>query len=101
MALHVEHVRHPKHCFCQIAPEELLFWAHKRYVENIPTIDLLNSTHDARQKEIISIVALLDADEKSLLEMMGDINLPDHHILHCREELKKMMKLTGQQGTGD
>jgi hypothetical protein len=86
-----EHLRHPKNCFCQISSEELLFWARKRYVENVPTLDLLNSVHDARRKEIISIVALLDADDESLLEMMGDINLPDHHILHCREELKKML----------
>jgi len=98
--MHDEHLRHPKNCFCQIAEEELLFWAHKRYVENIPTLELLNSVHDDHQKKIISIVALLDADDKYLLEMMGDVNLPDHHVLHCREKLKKMIKLTGQQGIG-
>jgi hypothetical protein len=98
--MHNGHLMHPKNCFCQVSPEELLFWARKRYIENIPTLDLLNSVHEARQKEIISIVALLDADDESLLEMMGDVNLPDHHILHCREEVKKMIKLAGQQGTG-
>ena len=98
--MHDGHLRHPKNCFCQISSEDLLFWAHKRYVENIPTLDLLNSVHDARQKEIISIVALLDADDKLLLEMMGDVNLPDHHILHCREELKKMVMHADQQGKG-
>jgi len=91
-----EHLRHPKNCFCQILPEELLFWARKRYMENIPTLDLLNSVRDSRQKEIISIVALLDADDESLLEMMSDVNLPDHHILHCREELKKMIMHASQ-----
>jgi hypothetical protein len=94
--MHEEHLKHPKNCFCQIPPEELLFWAHKRYVENIPTIELLNSAHDAHQKEIISIVALFDADDKSLLEMMGDVNLPDHHILHCREELRKFIELANR-----
>ncbi len=96
MYLHEEHLKHPKNCFCQISQEKLLFWAHKRYVENIPTLELLSSVHDARQKEIISIVALLDADDESLLEVMSDVNLPDHHILHCREELKTMIKLAGQ-----
>jgi hypothetical protein len=101
MPLHEKHLRHPKNCFCQVSPEELLFWARKRYIENISTLDLLSSVHETRQKEIISIVALLDADDEFLLEMMGDVNLPDHHILHCREELKKMIKLAAQQGTGD
>jgi hypothetical protein len=84
---------HPHHCFCEIPDEELLPWVEKRYRENIPTVELIHSTNNPRQKEIISIVALLDVDEQSMLQMMGDVDKPEHHIIHCRENVKHMLEL--------
>jgi len=84
---------HPQHCFCEIPDAELRPWVQKRYRENIPTVKLLHSTDDPRQKEIISIVALLDVDEKSMLELMGNSGKPEHHIIHCRENVKHMLGL--------
>ena len=83
----------PHHCFCEIPNEELLPWVEKRYRENIPTVELLHSTNDPRQKEIISIVALLDVDEPSMLQLMGDVDKPEHHIIHCRANVKHMLGL--------
>jgi hypothetical protein len=83
----------PHHCFCQIPNEELQPWVHKRYIEHRPTVELIHSTDDPHEKEIISIVALLDVDEKSMLEMMGDVDKPEHHIIHCRENVKHMLGL--------
>lgn len=87
-----DHLPHPKHCFCHIPGKELQKWAFQRYKENISTVDLLASTDDPREKEIISAVALLDVDDATLLKMMGDVNLPEHHILHCREKVRVMIK---------
>ena len=36
---------------------------------------------------------MLDVDEPSLLEMMGNVDLPDHHIPHCRENVKHRLGL--------
>ena len=83
----------PRHCFCQVPDKELLPWVEKRYRQQIPTVDLIHSTNDPHEKEIISIVALLDVDDESLLEMMGHIEKPEHHILHCRENVKRMLGL--------
>ncbi len=83
----------PHHCFCEIPDEELRPWAQKRYRENRPTIELIHSTDDPHEKEIISIVALLDVDEASMLAMMGDVDKPEHHIIHCRENVKRMLGL--------
>jgi len=87
-----EGIAHPKHCFCQIPKEELMKWAAKRFREGKSTIDLLKETTDPKEKEAISAVALLDVDEKTLLEMMADVSLPEHHILHCRTDVKKILK---------
>ena len=66
-------------------------WMIKRFQEHHSTMELLRSTDDPHEKEIISIVALLDVDDYTVLEMMGDVALPQHHILHCRQNVKKML----------
>ena len=82
---------HPHHCFCEIPDDELRPWVDKRYRENRSTIELIHSTDDPHQKEIISIVALLDVDDESLLNLMKDVDWPDQHIIHCREDVRKML----------
>lgn len=88
----------PHHCFCEIPDEELRPWVEKRYGEQRPTVELIRSTADLRQKEIISIVALLDVDEASMLQMMGGVDKPTHHIIHCRENVKRMLGLGDPAG---
>jgi hypothetical protein len=90
MSDHVDSI-HPTHCFCQIPDAELRPWVIKRYVEHCTTMDLIRSTDDPHEKELISIVGLLDVDDDTLLEMMGNVDLPQHHILHCRQNVKQML----------
>ena len=85
---------HPDHCFCQIPDNELRDWATKRYTEHHSTMELLKSTDDPHEKEVIGIVALLDVDEDAMLEMMGKVELPTHHIIHCRQNVKQMLGLS-------
>lgn len=89
----------PKHCFCQIPENELEHWAHERYHNHHSTTELMNSTNDPHDREVIGIVALLDVPDDAMLEMMGDVNLPDHHIIHCRERVKKMIEENAQNST--
>jgi len=86
------HPTHPQHCFCHIEIDKLEKWFVKHYVENVSTLELLNSTTDPNEKEAICVVAMFELDEKSMLEMMGDVNLPEHHIIHCREHFKKELE---------
>lgn len=83
----------PAHCFCEIPEAELRPWVDRKYRKHISTVELLQSTDDPRQQEIISIVALFDVDENTLLEMMGDVDQPDHHIIHCRDYVKQTLGL--------
>ena len=90
--MNFKHLPHPTKCFCQIPPETLKKWIVERYIKNRSTIDLLGSVSDPLAKEAITAVALVDTDDSTLLEMMGDVDLPDHHILHCRENAKKLIE---------
>lgn len=89
--MNIEHPIHPKKCFCQILMKELKKWADKRFKDDIPTVELIDHANNDKEREIISIAALLDVDDQTLCEMMGDVDLPEHHIIHCRENVKKMM----------
>ena len=84
---------HPSHCFCQVDESELKYWAIKRFKEDHTTVELLHSTTDAHQKELIGIVGLIDVDEASMLSMMGNVDLPDHHLIHCRKKVKSILGL--------
>lgn len=88
-----DHLPHPKHCFCNIPLELLYKWYIKRHVEGIPTLELMDMADTQQDKEAICAIATFDIDEESLLNVMGDIHQPDHHIIHCREKVKQELKL--------
>lgn len=37
---------------------------------------------------MISAVALLDVDKETMLKMMGDVDMLEHHIIHCLGNLR-------------
>ncbi len=84
----------PCRCFCQVSEAEMRPWVVKRYVDHVPTMDLLRSTDDAQQKEIISMVAMLDVDDDTLLGVMSSVDKPGAHILGCREKARQMLGVT-------
>jgi hypothetical protein len=86
-------LNHPTHCFCQLPLNDLKHWAEKRYREHISTLDLLRSAPDQHDKEVISAVAMLDLDETTMLEMMGDVDMPDHHLVHCRQQVRDLLAI--------
>lgn len=83
---------HPHHCYCQIPEVELLYWARKRFIEGISTLELINSTDDPHEREVISIVSMLDLDQGVMLEMMSNVNKPTDHILHCWEYVRRLLE---------
>jgi hypothetical protein len=92
MTIH-ELMIHPSHCFCEIATEELQFWAHKRYREHIPTMELLHSTEDRHAKEVISMIDLLELDDDSMLRMMEHVEMPEDHIINCCHHTQQILQL--------
>lgn len=87
-----DHIFHIKHCFCHIPIDKLKKWAIKHYCEHYSTMELFASTDDPHEKEAISAVALLDVDEKDMLKMMGDVKKSEHHLIHCRENVRAIVK---------
>ncbi|MCU7845848.1 MAG: hypothetical protein KZQ93_18605 [Candidatus Thiodiazotropha sp. (ex Monitilora ramsayi)] len=94
----LQHLQHPRNCFCKLAFEDLEVWFKRRYVDKVPTIKLLEEATNDKEREAISAIAMLDLDEETMLSLMGDVNMPHHHIIHCRAQffdlLKKSIKLS-------
>lgn len=85
-------LKHSKHCFCQIPMVDLEKWFNKRYQQGVPTLELLAEAGNAYEREVIAIVAMFELDDESVLQLMGDVNLPEHHILHCREYFRDALQ---------
>ncbi|MDX8412251.1 MAG: hypothetical protein R8K46_10355, partial [Mariprofundaceae bacterium] len=89
------HRPRPGHCFCQIPFDELEAMYRKRYVAGISTNDLLQAAKNAHEREVVCIVAMFELDDQAMAKMMGDVNLPEHHIIHCREQFRRRLKEKG------
>lgn len=86
------HMPHPKHCFCNISMDLLRKWFIKRHVEAIPTVQLLETAESEADKEAICAVAMFDIDRDSMLKIMGDVKLPDNHIVHCSAKVQQELE---------
>ena len=82
----------PTHCFCMISDSEMAPWIIKKYRDHISTLDLMLSTTDPHEKEVISIVALIDVDDTVMLRMMQNVDRTDEHILECRLQAKELVE---------
>ena len=93
----LRHLHHPRNCFCNLAFEELEVWFRRRYVDEVPTIQLLEKATNEREREAITAIAMLDLDEETMLSLMGDVNMPHHHIIHCRTQFFDLLKKSIKQ----
>jgi hypothetical protein len=81
----------PRHCFCQLPMRALRRWARKRYIEHVPTIELLAEARGPRQQEVVGIVALLDVPDEEVVRLMGPLGRPGCRVLECRDAVKRWL----------
>jgi predicted urease superfamily metal-dependent hydrolase len=67
-------------------------WIKRRYVENIPTVELINTAESEMEVEAISLVGLIDVKEDVLLKAMSEVEKSKNHILECRESALNLLK---------
>ena len=82
-----------KQCpLCSFSIEELSYWAEKRYIEKIPTVELIKTTKNEKEREIVTIVGMMDVSDDTLLAIASKINEQDCAIYACRERLRSILK---------
>jgi hypothetical protein len=81
----------PKRCFCKIPPSELVKWMHEKYVNNLTTMELMQKAATPFEREMVTIIAMLDVDEKELDRMLHHETKPGCNLKHCRDAVKKLL----------
>lgn len=78
----------PTRCFCQIPVHELIGWAQRKYLDHLSTIQLLAMAKDHREREAVSIVALLDIPDADVILLMTPLTQSHCNVLACRDHLR-------------
>ncbi|MFA7231953.1 MAG: hypothetical protein WC071_11840 [Victivallaceae bacterium] len=70
-----------KHCFCQYSPKVLIKWIRRRFIDNVPTVELMYSVGSKEEIEAISLVGLIEGCQ-STPDCFNVSGLPTFVILH-------------------
>ena len=82
----------PKFCFCEYDIDELIDLGYRRYVKNIPTVELMNEAISEKEKDEVCVISMLDIDDDKLEEVMGDMTADKKcNIISCRRLLRKQI----------
>ena len=87
----VPNVPTPTRCFCRIELDQLTGWARKKYLDHLPTIQLLALAKNPGEREAVAIVALLDVPDEEIVRMMTPLSLAGCNILACRDHVKRWL----------
>ena len=83
----------PELCFCEYDIDELIHVGHKRYVENIPTVELMKNALSEKEKDEICVISMLDVDDDKLEKLRGDRVVDQKcNVISCRRLLRKQIK---------
>jgi len=83
----------PQFCFCNYDLDELIELGYKKYVKNIPTVELMKEATSEKEKDEICVISMLDVDDDKLEEVMSDM-LEDEkcNVLSCRKLLRRQIR---------
>lgn len=83
-------------CFCQIPVEKLTQLVRMRFIEGVPTQELMKRMESAKDREYLATVALLDVKEDVLEEVVQaeDPSLMTH-LLSCRAMAMEILEHEG------
>jgi hypothetical protein len=71
----------------------LALFARKRFIEGCNTIDLMRNARTHREKEEIALVAMLDLNNKTVIDLRLDCkHAGTCQFTNCRNRLKKMIE---------
>lgn len=87
----VAQLKQKPRCFCQIPLTDLEKWAHKKYVDGKNTIDLLAETRSDYDKELVTIIAMLDVEKEKLDTMLGHAARSTCNLDMCRHKVREWL----------
>ncbi len=88
MSVELEQLTKKPRCFCKIPITDLEKWAYKKFVEGKNTMQLLADVENDYDKELITIIAMLDVDKEALDTMLGHESKNTCNLEMCRTRVR-------------
>ncbi len=87
-------VPQPFQYFCRYDLDELCQLAYRKFVDHIPTVQLMQQAHDRHAREEVGIIALLDVDDDTVVQMMPGLTADERcSVLSYRQMLRRQLQL--------
>lgn len=64
----------------------------EKFIEHVPTVDLVKKCADERERRYVNTIALLDVPEAEVREMLKDDAVFLAHFLDCRRHALQVLK---------
>ena len=83
-------------CFCDIPRAKLHELVRRRFVQGIPTMELMKQMKTEKGREDVATVALLDVKKEDLVKNV-EVDDPEKlkHLLACHSDAKEMLAKEG------
>lgn len=78
-------------CYCHIPPDLLVQIVREKYIERVPTIELLKKYPGERERRHVYTIALLDVPEAEVRELLKDDAEFLAHFLDCRRHARQVL----------
>lgn len=83
-------------CYCDIPREKLAELVQLRFIQHIPTADLMRRAKTHEDREEIAVVALLDVPKEELVKILALENpLKMPHWLECHKSIRQQLAEEG------
>lgn len=83
-------------CYCQIPVDKLRNIARRRFVEGIPTNELMKQMKSQKEKDYLTTIALLNVKLEDLPQLIPHDNpMLLRHLLDCRDHVKYLLEVDG------
>lgn len=79
-------------CYCHIPPDLLVELVRAKFLDRIPTVELVKRYTSGREREYVHTVALLDVPEIEVRELLKDDVAFLAHFLDCRRHALQVLK---------
>ena len=82
-------------CYCQIPENKLKELARLRFIEKVPTEEMMKQCKDEKQREFVATIALLDVELKDLPAAIPDNPQLLRHLIDCRDHALDILNAEG------
>lgn len=79
-------------CYCHIPPDLLIELVRAKFLDRVPTIELVKRYPSERERESVRTIALLDVPEAEVRELFKDDAAFLAHFLDCRRHALQVLK---------